>query len=95
MFKKNSFWLGFIPGLIIPSLFAYVFIKTQYKGDLPFFTVVKLMMSQGSFKALLAVSAFPNIGVFLYFMKKEWWMSGRGMTLAMMLFAIAIVYMAM
>ncbi len=90
--KLNKFWIGFLPGILFPPLFMLIYVKLNQGVDVGFFEYLQAMIHEKVFSALIAVSAIINLILFLFFMQKEYWMAGRGMLLATMVYGILVVY---
>lgn len=92
MRKNNIFFLlGFIPSLILPTLFILVFIHFRYEGILNSWLVIKQIFKFGQLSSLIAVGAFPNLFLFLYSMHRENWLLGRGVIAATILYGITVL----
>lgn len=88
----NNFWAGVIPGLLIPVGFMYLFILAVYKGDSSTVDVVKELYKVGTLPAFLGVSVVPNLILFFQYMRKEYWIGGRGILFATLLYGMAVIY---
>lgn len=89
---RNNFISGLIPGLIIPIGFMVLFILAVYKGESSPIEVFKELYSIGKLPPFLGVSVVPNLILFFQYMRKEYWLGGRGILFASMLYGLAVVY---
>ncbi len=89
-YTKNLLW-GFIPSLLLPAITGLAFIHFRYFGDLSVLELVKELFKSRDLSGLLAISAFPNLLLFLYSMHRENWPMGRGVMAATMLYGLAVM----
>lgn len=89
---KNNFWSGLIPGLIIPAAFMYLFILAVYKGESSVVEVVQRLYNIGKLPPFLGVSVVPNLILFFQYIRKEYWIGGRGIIFATLLYGMAVIY---
>jgi len=89
--KTKSFLWGFIPSLILPLMFIFLFIYVRYSGTINFWRVIQQMFEYEQLSALLAVGAFPNLFLFLFSMNRENWPLGRGVIGATLLYGVAVM----
>lgn len=88
---KRYFLIGFIPSLILPALFMFIFIILRYQGALNAIQVLKELFRFNQLSGLLAIGVFPNLFLFLYAMHKENWLLGRGVVSATLLYGLAVM----
>lgn len=84
-------WVGFVIGMLMPVLTSLLFFKYAYAGMLPYFEFLYQMMSIGGVGMLIAVSCLPNLAVFSIFINTNRLKVSRGLFLATLLYAFAIV----
>ena len=89
---KNNFLSGLIPGLIIPVGFMYLFILFVYKGESSVMEVLQHLYEVGKLPPFLGVSVVPNLILFFQYMRKEFWLGGRGLLFATLLYGLAVMY---
>lgn len=89
---KNFLW-GFIPSVILPVIFIFTFIHFRYHGELGTLEILQELFRLNSLSSLLAISAFPNLLLFLFSMHKENWLLGRGVISATLLYGLAVMLM--
>lgn len=87
----NKTWLGFLIGLVLPVITKLLFFKFAYAGMLPFFDFLAQMMEIRGVGMLLAVSCLPNLAVFTIFTYIDRLNISRGIFLATLIYAFAIV----
>ena len=85
--KLDNVWFGLIVGIVVPILFALLFLVSTYDGEYSISSLVRMMSTNSAIIKLLCVAIFPNMcGVFLL-NTLEMWNACRG------LFAAIGVYM--
>lgn len=87
----NKTWIGFLIGLVLPVITTLLFFKFAYAGILPFFDFLAQMMEIRGVGMLLAVSCLPNLAVFTIFTYIDRLNISRGIFLATLIYAFAIV----
>lgn len=90
---QNKFFWGFVPGIIIPIVSMTVFFYAAYKGDLAITELLVRFYETGKLAPLVGVSVVPNLFLFMQFMKKEYWIGGRGLIFATLLFGLFVLYL--
>lgn len=84
-------WVGFALGVSLPVLTTLLFFKYAYAGALPLFDFLAQMMEIRGVGMLIAVSCLPNLALFLVFAFTDRLKVARGIFLATLLYAFAIV----
>ncbi len=85
-------WIGVILGLIFPIITAYLFYKLAYHGTpIPFDEFLEALIFIRGIGMLLAVSCLPNLALFSIFVNINKLKISRGLFLATMVFAFAII----
>lgn len=90
---QNKFFWGFIPGIVIPTVALTLFFYVAYKGELGLIELLVRFYETGKLAPLVGVSVVPNLFLFMQFMKKEYWIGGRGLIFATMLIGLFVVYL--
>lgn len=91
MSRYNRFLYGFIPGLILPVLFLWIYLKRFYPVDASFFEIIRQLFPSVMLGKLFLLSIMPNlIGVFIFY-KQDNFKLGIGM----MISALPYLVMAM
>ena len=68
MQRFNRFIFGFIPGILLPVLFLWIYLSRFYPADLSFFEIIKQLFPGVMLGKLLLLSIMPNlIGVFIFY----------------------------
>ncbi len=84
-------WLGFVVGMVMPVVTTLLFFKFAYGGQLGFIEFLCQMMEISGMGMLLAVSCLPNLAVFTVFAYTDKLKVSRGIFLATLIYAFAIV----
>ena len=93
MKKYNHFLYGFIPGLLLPVGFLWLYLKRFYPGNLPFFDILKELYPGVMLGKLLLLSIMLNlVGVFIFY-KQDCFKTGIGMMMGAMPYLIAALFM--
>lgn len=76
--KLDSIWFGLAVGLVVPLLFALLFLVSTYHGEYSIAALLVMMSTNSNIIKLLCVAIFPNMcGVFLL-NTFEMWNACRG-----------------
>ena len=93
MKKYNHFLYGFIPGLLLPVGFLWLYLKRFYPGNLPFFDILKELYPGVMLGKLLLLSIMVNlVGVFIFY-KQDCFNMGIGMMMGAMPYLIGALMM--
>lgn len=84
MARFDKFLYGFIPGLILPVLFMWLYISEFYPGDFSFVDAVKQLYPSVLFGKLLLLSVMPNLGLVFVFYKSDCFKIASGLLLSAM-----------
>jgi hypothetical protein len=93
MQRFNHFLYGFIPGLLIPIGFMWVFLNQFYPIDTPFFETIKQLYPSFLLGKILLLSVMPNLGFVFVFYKTESFKFATGLLTAAMPYFIASIFM--
>ena len=93
MERFNHFLYGFIPGLILPVLFMWVYLYRFYPADISFFETIKQLYPGILLGKLLLLSIMPNLIIVFIFYKTEGFKIASGMLLGGMPYFIASIFM--
>ena len=93
MKRFNHFFYGFIPGLILPVLFMWVYLNRFYPEDLSFFETLKQLYPGILLGKVLLLSIMPNLVIVFIFYKTEGFKIASGMLLGGMPYFIASIFM--
>ena len=93
MKRFNYFLYGFIPGLILPVLFMWVYLNRFYPEDLTFIETLKQLYPGVLLGKILLLSIMPNLVIVFIFYKSEGFKIASGMLLGGMPYFIASIFM--
>jgi len=93
MEKFNHFLYGFIPGLMLPVLFMWVYLNRFYPADVSFIETLKQLYPGILLGKLLLLSIMPNLVIVFIFYKSEGFKIASGMLLGGMPYFIASIFM--
>lgn len=93
MSKFNHFLYGFIPGLILPILFVWVYLLRFFPGDLSFLETIKQIYPGLIFAKLLMLSAMPNMILVFVFYKSDNFKIATGIMTGGMPYLISSVFL--
>ncbi len=88
MIKKEIF-IGFLVGIIAMLFGSYIYI--EFVSQYEFEETLKIIDEQNLYGKILGLSAIPNLFVFFIFLKKKQDYRARGVILACILIALAIL----
>ena len=89
----NHFLYGFIPGLMLPVLFMWVYLNRFYPADVSFIETLKQLYPGILLGKLLLLSIMPNLVIVFIFYKSEGFKIASGMLLGGMPYFIASIFM--
>ena len=93
MERFNHFLYGFVPGLILPVLFMWIYLNRFYPADLSFFETLKQLYPGIILGKILLLSIMPNLVIVFVFYKSEGFKIASGMLLGGMPYFIASIFM--
>ena len=93
MERFNHFFYGFVPGLILPVLFMWIYLNRFYPVDLTFFETLKQLYPGVLLGKILLLSMMPNLVIVFIFYKSEGFKIASGMLLGGMPYFIASIFM--
>jgi len=93
MSKFNHFLYGFIPGLIVPTLFMWFYLSKFYPGDLSFLEALKQLYPSVLLAKLLLLSVMPNLALVFVFYKTDSFKLATGIMTAAMPYFITCLFM--
>ena len=93
MSRFNRFLYGFIPGLLIPVIFLWVYLSRFYPVDAPFFEIIRQLFPSVMLGKLFLLSIMPNlVGVFIFY-KQDNFKLGIGMMMGALPFLVMAMFM--
>jgi hypothetical protein len=93
MERFNKFFYGFIPGLLFPILFLWIYLNKFYPADLSFWEILKELYPGVLLGKLLMLSVMPNLALVFVFYKSDSFKIATGMMVSAMPYFIASVLM--
>ena len=93
MERFNKFFYGFIPGLLFPILFLWIYLNKFYPADLSFWEILKELYPGILLGKLLMLSVMPNLALVFVFYKSDSFKIATGIMVAAMPYFIASVLM--
>ena len=93
MARFNKFLYGFIPGLLLPVIFMWVYLNRFYPNDLSFFETIKQLYPGALMGKLLLLSIMPNLVFVFIFYKSDSFKIATGMLMGGMPYFIGSIFM--
>jgi len=93
MERFNHFLYGFVPGIILPVLFMWVYLNRFYPADLSFLETLKQLYPGVLLGKILLLSIMLNLVIVFVFYKSEGFKIASGMLLGGMPYFIASIFM--
>jgi len=93
MVRFNHFLYGFVPGLLLPVAFIWVYLNQFYPGDLSFFETLKQLYPGVLMGKLLLLSIMPNLLLVFVFYKTDSFKIAAGMMIGVMPYLISSFFM--
>lgn len=96
MKKLDNFWLSLSIGAILPLVFSRLFVASFYKGSLPIFEALKVMIAGSPImiSKLILVALVPNLFAVFICYSQQWWKAARGFFVPVLFYlAIAMFFL--
>jgi hypothetical protein len=93
MQRFNHFLYGFIPGLLFPVVFMWLYLNRFYPGDLTFLETIKQLYPGVILGKLLLLSVMPNLMFVFVFYKTDSFKIATGMMIGGMPYLISSFFM--
>jgi hypothetical protein len=93
MERFNKFIYGFIPGLILPVAFTWLYLNRFYPDDLTFFETIKQLYPGTLLGKLLLLSVMPNLLLVFVFYKTDSFKIATGVMIGAMPYFIGSIFM--
>ena len=93
MERFNHFLYGFVPGLVLPVLFMWIYLNRFYPTDLSFLETLKQLYPGIILGKLLLLSIMPNLLFVFAFYKTDSFKLATGMMIGGMPYLIASIFM--
>jgi hypothetical protein len=94
MKRFNKFLYGFIPGLLLPVGFMWIYLNRFYPVDLSFFETIKQLHVNKMLGSVLMLSVIPNLILTFVFYKSDSFKIATGILLSGMLYFIASIFLS-
>jgi hypothetical protein len=91
--KFNHFFIGFLPGLLLPPLFMWLYLEQFSPFDTGFFATIKALYPSVLLGKLLLLSAFPNLALVFLFYKTDSFKMAIGIMTSAMPYMISSFFM--
>jgi hypothetical protein len=94
MIKKSKFdelYIGLIIGLLVPLLTVFI-VFVFLGGNSSFFEYIKEYNQRHILTKLVSICAIPNLGLFYFFINKEWYKSGKGVIASVFLMIFWVLF---
>lgn len=85
--KLNNIWLGALAGALMPLVFFMLYYLFRF-GYMPFSTFINRLLETNTIIHVLSLAVFPNLGLFMLFVRGNRLRSGRGVLLATIIYAV-------
>lgn len=93
MHRYNRFPYGFIPGILLPVLFLWIYLSRFYPVDASFFEIIRQLFPSVMLGKLFLLSIMPNlVGVFIFY-KQDNFKLGIGMMMGALPFLVMAMFM--
>lgn len=93
MQRFNRFIYGFIPGILLPVIFLWIYLSRFYPVDLPFYDILKQLFPSVMLGKLLLLAIMPNlVGVFIFY-KQDNFKLGIGMMMGALPYLVTAMFM--
>lgn len=93
MQRFNHFLYGFIPGLLLPVLFLWIYLSQFYPVDASFFEIIRQLFPSVMLGKLFLLSIMPNLVCVFIFYKQDNFKLGIGMMLGALPFLVMAMFM--
>jgi hypothetical protein len=93
MQQFNKFLYGFVPGILLPVAFMWIYLNRFYPGDFTFIESLKQLYPSVLFGKILLLSVMPNLVFVFIFYKSDSFKIATGMLLGAMPYFIGSIFM--
>jgi len=93
MKRFNHFFYGFVPGLLLPVLFMWVYLNQFYPGNVSFLETLKQLYPGIILGKLLLLSSMPNLLFVFLFYKTDSFKIATGMLLGGIPYLITSIFL--
>lgn len=93
-FKKlDNFLFGFIPGLIVPAIFLWVYISQTYESERSIVEIIKFLFPSPLMGKMLMLSIMPNLAAVFLFYRQDTFKIAAGILGGAMFYLIPCFFM--
>jgi hypothetical protein len=89
--RFDSLKLGAILGLVVPAIAFLVFYVLNF-SKVPFSFFVKYATQIAAVSKILSLSLLPNLVVFFIYLRKDYYLTARGILMSTIIWTFAIVF---
>jgi len=93
MKRFDRFLYGFLPGIVLPVVFMWVYLDRFYPGDFTFWEIIKQIYPSALLGKLLLLSVMPNLAFVFVFYKSDSFKIAKGMMVSAMPYFIGSIMM--
>ena len=93
MKRFNHFFYGFVPGLLLPVLFMWIYLNRFYPEDVSFFETIKQLYPGIILGKLMLLSIIPDLLFVFVFYKTDSFKIATGMMVGGMPYLVASIFM--
>lgn len=97
-YKYDRFWIGLLIGLLVPLLGIFIVFgygwgrHVLFQADMvPLSTLLQSARSLPRLSSFMSVGCILNLGVFYYFLNKDYFNVGKGVIMATIIISIPVV----
>jgi len=94
MKRFNKFLYGFIPGLLLPVGFMWIYLNRFYPVDQEFLDTIKQLHANKMLGSVLMLSVMPDLVLTFVFYKRDSFKIATGVLLSGMLYFIASIFLS-
>lgn len=91
--NHNHFLYGFVPGLLLPLVFMWVYLTRYYPLQMSFINILQQLYPEVILGKLLLLSIMPDLALLFVFYKTDSFKIAAGFILGAMPYLIASMFM--
>lgn len=89
-YRFDQILIGLLIGLILPVIIFFITYKVKY-DDLEFMVYLQQIWQMKILLKILSLCVFPNLGVFLLFLRIKYERAARGVVMATFMYAFLVL----
>lgn len=89
-YRFDQIIIGLLIGLILPLIIFFITYKVKY-NDLEFTVYLQRIWQMKILLKLMSLCVFPNLGVFLLFLRSKYERAARGVVMATFIYAFVVL----